>query len=474
MKHDRQKRAGMKTWAMAAGQPFRLANGGRIDRSRPVSFSFDGESYQGFAGDTLASALLANGVHMVARSFKYHRPRGIFGVGSEEPAGLVQIGKDAARTDPNMRATEIEIYDGLEACSQNCWPSLDFDVGTINDAFARFMPSGFYYKTFMGPPGNWMMFESFIRRAGGLGRAPEAPDPDHYESTNRHCDVLVVGSGAAGLMAALSAARSGARVILTEETPELGGTLLSMANDAIAISGTNPQDWGAAIEAELGAHPEVMILKRAAPVGYYSDNLVVFNQQLQDHLPPAARDVNKPRQRLWRIRAAQVVLATGAIERPLIFDGNDRPGVMLASAVRGYVHRYAVLPGRNAVLFTNNNAAWETAFDLQRAGWGVAAIVDLRAEIEPQMRARANERGIPVFVDSVIDGTEGRKRVRSVTIRALSGDGAVAADRIEIACDLLAVSGGLSPNVALFAQSCGKLRHDSAIAAFRPGQSWQR
>ncbi len=464
----------MNSGASGAGQPFRLASGGRIDRSRPVSFSFDGRSFSGFAGDTLASALLANGVHMVARSFKYHRPRGLFGAGAEEPAGLVQIGRDAARTDPNMRATEVEIYDGLEAFPQNCWPSLNFDAGAINDAFSRFMPSGFYYKTFMGPPGNWMMFETFIRRAAGLGRAPEAPDPDRYESTNRHCDVLVIGTGPAGLMAALAAARSGARVILTEETRELGGALLSLAEGDVAIGGHSPSAWAADIEAELASHPDVMILKRAAPVGYYGDNLLVFNQQLQDHLPLSVRDPLMPRQRLWRIRAAQTVLATGAIERPLIFDGNDRPGIMLASAVSSYIHRYGVLPGRNAVLFTNNNAAWQTAFDMHRAGWGVAGIVDVRSKIEPEMQARAHEKGIPVFANSVIDGTAGRRRIANVSIRSLASESSVGDKAVEIACDLLAVSGGLSPNVALFAQSRGKLRHDAGIAAFRPGPSWQR
>ena len=464
----------MNSKAIMSDQPFRLANGGLIDRSRPISFSFDGKSYQGFAGDTLASALLANGVHMVARSFKYHRPRGIFGAGAEDPAGLVQIGADKARTDPNMRATETEIYEGLEAFPQNCWPSLSRDAGAINDLFWRFLPAGFYYKTFMGPPGRWMMFERHIRAAAGLGRAPEAPDPDRYESTNRHCDVLVIGSGPSGLMAALTAARSGARVILAEETPQIGSALLSLSPDEVSFDGNTPAAWAANSEAELASYPDAVVLKRSAPVGYYGDNLFVLNQQLQDHLPLSARDPLMPRQRLWRVRAARIVLATGAIERPLIFDGNDRPGIMLASAVSAYIHRYGVLPGRNAVLFTNNNAAWQTAFDLQRAGWGVAAIVDLRPEIEPDLETRANHAGIPIFKNAVIDGTEGHKHIQRVTVRHLQGNAAVGNEIVELSCDLLTVSGGLSPNVALFAQSRGKLRHDPEIAAFRPAQSWQK
>jgi sarcosine oxidase subunit alpha len=247
-----------------------------------------------------------------------------------------------------------------------------------------------------------------------------------------------------------------------------------MAASDLQVEGKPAPDWIAGLEAELASHPEVLVLKRAAPVGYYGDNLLLFNQQLQDHLPFGARDPLLPRQRLWRIRAREVVLATGAIERPLIFDGNDRPGVMLAGAVSTYVNRYGVLPGRNAVVFTNNNAGWQAAFDLHRSGGGIAAIADLRTEPEAAFRAWANERGIPVFVNSVIDGTSGRSRVNGVSIRSLTSDHAVAERAAEIACDLLAVSGGLSPNVALFSQSRGKLRHDAELAAFRPGQSWQR
>jgi len=456
-----------------SSQPFRLAAGGRIDRRKSVNFSFDGKTYEGFAGDTLASALLANGVHMVARGFKYHRPRGILGAGAEDPAALVQIGADAARTDPNTRATEAEIYDRLEAQAQNCWPSLRFDVGALNDVAHQFLPAGFYYKTFMGPPGKWAWFEPAIRAAAGLGRAPTERDPDWYESVNRHCDVLVIGGGASGLMAALSAARSGARVILAEETAELGGSLLSMNPGDTGIGGQLPHDWVAQAEAELAQAPETLILKRTAATGYYTDNLVLLHEKLQDHLPEAERDPNVPRQRVWRVRAGRVVLATGATERPLVFDGNDRPGIMLAGAVRTYLHRYGVLPGQRPLIYTNNSNAWQTAFDLKRAGADVAGVIDIRHDIEPALRRAAEDLDIPVYASTVVDGTRGRTRIKSACVLQTGANGQPVGEPNDIECDLLAVSGGWSPNAALFSQSRGQLRYDDALAAMRPHKSWQ-
>ena len=298
---------------MSKPQPYRMAKGGRIDRSRTVGFSFGGWPFHGHPGDTLASALLANGQHMVARSFKYHRPRGILGAGSEDPAALVQIGDEAGRTDPNTRATEQEIYDGLVARSQNCWPTLKYDIGALNDLIAPFVPAGFYYKTFMGPPASWMWFEPFIRAAAGLGHAPAGPDPDRYEAVNRHCDVLVVGGGPAGLMAALAAARAGARVILAEETAELGGTLLSRDPDLLALDEATAADWVERVRAELAAMDDVTLLTRTTAFGYYSHNFLGLWERVTDHLGEAERPRRLPRQRLWRVRAKQVVLATGAV-----------------------------------------------------------------------------------------------------------------------------------------------------------------
>jgi sarcosine oxidase, subunit alpha len=450
-------------------QPYRLAAGGLIDRERTLRFTFGRTAYSGHPGDTLASTLLANGEHMVARSFKYHRPRGIFGAGSEDPAALVEVFENRARTDPNTRATEQELFEGLRARPQNCWPALKFDIGAANDLIAPFIPAGFYYKTFKGWPG-WMSFEPSIRRAAGLGRAPPLPDPDQYESINRHCDVLVVGAGPAGLMAALAAGRAGARVILAEETAELGGTLLARDPGVLTVDRKSPADWVADVRAELQAMPEVTILTRTTAFGYYSHNLVGLWERISDHLAPEVRPERLPRQRVWRVRAKEVVLAGGSIERPLVFHENDRPGIMLAGAVRTYMHRYGVLPGKRIVVATNNDSGWDAALDMARVGGEVAAVIDLRTEMAQEHLAEAARRGIAIYGNATILGTVGRQKLSRIAVRPLTAKGG---KPVEIDCDLLAVAGGWAPNVALFAQSRGKLRYDDQIEAFRPGKSWQ-
>ncbi|WP_119167927.1 sarcosine oxidase subunit alpha family protein [Algihabitans albus] len=450
-------------------QRFRLSESGLIDRSETLPFTFEGRRYEGHPGDSLASALLANGVHFVARSFKYHRPRGIFAAGAEEPNALVQLGEDA-RTEPNLRATQIELYRDLTANSQHCWPSLDFDIGGVNDRLARFFPAGFYYKTFMWPASMWMKYEAVIRQAAGLGTAPSAPDPDSYDKTFAHADLLVVGGGPAGLMAALTAARTGARVVLAEQEPLLGGWLLSSAG--LEIEGQPALDWVAAAEAELQTFPGVTLLKRTQCFGVYDHNFFTLNQRVTDHLPLARRDPSLPRQRLWKLRAKQAVFATGAIERPLVFRDNDRPGIMLAGAAQTYVRRYAVKPGERAVVFTNNDGGYAAALALQEAGTKVAAVVDLRETPEGPLTARAQAAGLDIFAGHAVIGTEGGKRISGCRIAPLDESGKrVFGGGTPLDCDLLISSGGWSPTVHLFAQAKGKLIWDEAQACFVPGEA---
>jgi len=370
-------------------QPNRLPEGGRIDRSRPLGFIFNGRRFTGFAGDTLASALLANDIHFVGRSFKYHRKRGIFSAGVEEPNALVQL-ELGGRTEPNARATQVELYDGLIASSQNCWPTLAFDLGAVNGLMSRLYPAGFYYKTFMWPPSFWMTYERVIRRAAGLGKSPREPDPDTYEKIWRHCDVLVIGAGPAGLAAALAAGRSGARVILVDEQAELGGSLLSRKSP---IDGAAATDWMSDAWSELASLPEVLLLPRTTAYGYYDDNYLCLIERSGDHRPVAINGAI-PRQRLWHVRAKEVVLATGAIERPLVFGDNDRPGVMLASAIETYVNRYAVAPGRRAVIVTGNDSAYGAALALTEAGTAVT-VADLRTDPKGRLLDEAVMRSSP-------------------------------------------------------------------------------
>lgn len=449
---------------------FRLSKGGHIDRTRPVRFSFNGRPYTGFAGDTLASALIANGVSLVGRSFKYHRPRGIMTAGVEEPNALVQL-EAGAYTQPNSRATQIELYDGLTAHTVNAWPSVRWDFGSLNGLLSRFLVAGFYYKTFMWPFSFWRrLYEPAIRRMAGLGVAPAEPDPDSYDKIHAHADVLVVGAGPAGLTAALAAARTGARVMLADEQAELGGSLLGTRQ---MIEGRPAAEWAAAAAAELSSFPEATVLTRTTAFGYYDQNYLMLVERRTDHLGPGARP-GLARQRLWHVRAKHVVLATGAHERPLVFPNNDRPGIMLASAVSCYVNRYAVAPGRRAAIFTNNDSAYYTAFDLADAGIGVAAIVDARTAPESGLVIAARARDIEILAGSAVSDVSGRLQITAVTVQSLdSRRRGHSGNARQIACDLLAISGGWTPAVHLFSQSQGKLRWDEARACFVPGQAAQ-
>ena len=442
----------------------RLSTGGRIERSRTVGFTFNGRRLEGHPGDTLASALMANDVSVVARSFKYHRPRGIFGAGVEEVNALLQVGS-GGRSEPNVQATCQELYEGLEAASPNCWPSVNFDVRAVTEKFSRLLPAGFYYKTFMWPQSLWPHYEDTIRKAGGIGKAPTEKDPDRYEKCHAHADVVVIGGGPTGIAAALAAGRSGARVILVDEQNEFGGSLLGR-NDEIA--GDTAMTWVAAALAELEALPEVRLLARTTVFGYYVDSYLSFLERVTDHLGSAA-PTNLPRQRLWKVRAKQVVLATGAIERPFVFCGNDRPGIMLASAAQTYVNRYAVKPGSRTVVFTNNDSAYGAALDLAAAGVTVSAVVDLRPDPQGALPARVRQEGIQIIGGSAVVDTRGRKRLQGIDVMAMDG-GALKGEVRRIGCDLLALSGGWNPSVNLYSQNRGKLRYDDERACFVPAR----
>ena len=359
----------------------RLPNAGRTNPDQNINFTFNGKAYQGVMGDTLASALLANGVNVVGRSFKYSRPRGIVGHGAEEPNGIIQLGSGAA-TVPNLKVTQVELYEGLEASSVNGWPNVNFDLMGIMGWFGRLMPPGFYYKTFMYPQKLWMTYEHFIRKAAGLGKTPVEADPDVYDKLNQHCDVLVVGAGPAGLVAAREAAEAGARVIIADEQSEFGGSLLASTQTLNSVSASQ---WVADMVEQLNRYSNVQQLPRSTVFGYYDHNFLTILEKCTDHLGLSAGNGRQVRQRMHRVRAKQVVLATGAFERPLVFAHNDIPGVMQASSVSTYVNRYGVAPGSKLILATTNDNAYQTAIDWHTAGGEVVAVVDSR-------QARSEER----------------------------------------------------------------------------------
>ncbi|MDX3924262.1 MAG: sarcosine oxidase subunit alpha family protein [Shinella sp.] len=418
---------------------YRLAKGGLVDRAAVLSFTFDGAPLQGLAGDTLASALLANGRRLVGRSFKYHRPRGILTAGAAEPNALMTIGREG-RTEPNTRATMQELYDGLAARSQNRWPSLDFDIGMLNGLLSPFLGAGFYYKTFMWPAAFWeRLYEPFIRKAAGLGRAAYEADPDSYEKSWAHCDLLVVGAGPAGLAAALTAGLAGARVILADEGARAGGSLLS---ETAAVGERAAADLASDILRELESLPNVRIMSRTTIFGWYDGNVFAGVERVQKHL--ASPLPGSPVERLWRIAAKQALLATGAEERPLVFGGNDIPGVMMAGAMRSYLNRYAVAPGRRAAVFTTGDDAYGLAADLEAAGVEVAAIIDTRPDAAQPFGGKAR-----VIKGGVVLKAHGGKRLSAITVSQ--------GGRTEkIAVDSLAMSGGFNPVINLACHRGGR------------------
>ena len=435
----------------------------RVDSGKPLTFTFDGMQYQGFAGDSLASALLANGVKVVARSFKYGRPRGIVGAGAEEPNALVQI-DIGAKTTPDLKATQVALYDGLVAARTSGWPSLAFDLKSIGGKFARFMPAGFYYKTFKWPAKFWPLYENIIRRAAGYGKSPMVADTETYDHQHHHVDVLVVGGGACGLLAALLAGRSGLSVLLVDDQNELGGHLLGTPN--LIIGGKHAIAWRDNIISELRSLPKVTILTRTTAFALHDMNMIQAVELLQDHLPHSNRKLEQRRERLHRIRAAQVVLATGAFERPLVFGNNDLPGIMTASALSTYFNRYGVVCGRNALILTSNDLAYQAAADLALAGISVT-VVDTRIDINPEWQARFDKLKVKLYAGYGVAEATGSGTVTGAQLVKLNAlENITAGAGPFIACDVLASSGGLSPTVHLFCHDGGRPLWDESKLAF--------
>ncbi len=441
-----------------------------IDETYRVSFKFNGSKYFGYKGDTLASALLANDIHLVGRSFKYHRPRGIMTSGSEEPNAIVQLHNNSERTEPNVRATEVEIYEGLEASSQNCWPSVNFDIGGINNLLSPLLPAGFYYKTFMWPASFWEKYEYFIRKSAGLGKSPTKADPDIYEHEYIHCDVLIVGAGISGIMAAKTAAKNGLKTLLVDEKPNLGGSTVYQNSEHFKINNQNSGSW---LEKEINEIKKIDNLDiriRTSVAAFHGYNFLLARENLTDHLPIEQRK-NKTRQKLLKIRAKKVITATGSLERPLIFDNNDRPGILLSSAIKRYADLFGVACGEKNIFLTNNDSAYETAISLIQKGIKVEAIVDNREEIESKLLYEIEKNNVKVYKGFTIVNTNGYKKINKVSLMKLSKDGQkVIGSKIDLSCDCLGVSGGWTPAVHLFTQSGGKLKFREEDQVFIPNK----
>ena len=449
-------------------EKFRLDKGGLINRNKKISFKFNGKKYFGYEGDTLASALIANGVHLVGRSFKYHRPRGFFGAGVDEPYAIVQMNRNN-EVDPNVRATEQELFEGLEAKSVNCWPNVDFDIGAINNFLGKFFPAGFYYKTFMWPKSFWYkIYEPIIRKAAGFGAASIKHDKEKYEHKYEYCDLLITGSGPSGLASAYAAAQNGAKVILAEDKSRFGGSLLT---SEVTIGNQSGQEWAEKIISELKSMPNVVVKNRSQVFGYYDHNMLVMSERVSDHLPKTEKYI--PKQRLWYIRAKEVIISSGSIERPLVFGNNDTPGVMLSSAAKEYLKIYGVLVGKKPLVFTNNDSGYETAIEFKKNGID-PIILDTRKDPNSEIIQEAKDLNINIKTSYVVVAAKGYKKVNSADIAKLSDDKKNVSNIENIKCDCICVSGFWTPTIHLASQSGNKTKFNEEIDAFIPSKSKQK
>ena len=447
---------------------YRINKTDHIDQTNRISFKFDGKTYFGFKGDTLASALLSNGIHLVGRSFKYHRPRGIMSCGTEEPNAICQINGDTDLTEPNERATEIELYEGLEANSQNCWPSVNFDIGAINNFISPFIPAGFYYKTFMWPKSFWKnVYEPLIRKSAGLGKSPTRPDPEIYDHRHVHCDVLVIGGGISGIISAKLAAKNNFNTILIDDKNILGGSTIFQNNENFKIDNEISKNWLSKEIEEISKLKNLTIKTRTSIAAYHSYNYLLAKESLTDHLSKDKKN-NGIRQRLWKIRAKKVIIATGAIERPLVFNNNDRPGIILANSVNKYLNYYGVSCGLNNFIFTNNDSAYETAISLFEKKMSVR-IIDIRKKANSKIVKQAEKLGINIYWNSTVTNTFGYRKIKSIEIMSLSDDGSkIVGNKTKVNCDCLVISGGWTPMVHMHTQSGGKLNFRDSDQVFTP------
>ena len=447
---------------------YRINKTDHIDQTNRISFKFDGKTYFGFKGDTLASALLSNGIHLVGRSFKYHRPRGIMSCGTEEPNAICQINGDTDLTEPNVRATEIELYEGLEANSQNCWPSVNFDIGAINNFISPFIPAGFYYKTFMWPKSFWKnVYEPLIRKSAGLGKSPTQPDPEIYDHRHVHCDVLVIGGGISGIISAKLAAKNNFNTILIDDKNILGGSTIFQNNENFKIDNEISKNWLSKEIEEISKLKNLTIKTRTSIAAYHSYNYLLAKESLTDHLSKDKKN-NGIRQRLWKIRAKKVIIATGAIERPLVFNNNDRPGIILANSVNKYLNYYGVSCGLNNFIFTNNDSAYETAISLFEKKMSVR-IIDIRKKANSKIVKQAEKLGINIYWNSTVTNTFGYRKIKSIEIMSLSDDGSkIVGNKTKVNCDCLVISGGWTPMVHMHTQSGGKLNFRDSDQVFTP------